>query len=256
MTLGIVSAMRDEMSSLVPQLGSEVDVVRSGMRTYRRGRLFGAPVVVVFSRWGKVASASTVTQLISGFGVDEVIFTGVAGAVDPELNVGDVVVARRLYQHDMDARPLFARHELPLLGKTTLETDPERRQQAIEAAGEFLQDGLRSSISAATLGEFEIEQPKLLVADIASGDKFFSTDEDREELRHRLPDVACVEMEGAAVAQVCHEHDVPFVVVRTISDAANEAAPIDFQRFLERVASAYSYGILERLVPRLARSSS
>lgn len=256
MTIGVVSAMREELSSLLPELGQEVETVRTGMRTYRRGRLWGAPVVVVFSRLGKVASSSTVTQLISQFGVDEVVFTGVAGAVDPDLSVGDVVVARHLYQHDMDARPLFARHELPLLGETTLETDPHRRQAAVAAAREFLRDDLRSHVAVETLREFQIDQPKLVEGDVASGDKFFSKAEDREELRERLPSVACVEMEGAAVAQVCHEHGVPSVVLRTISDAANEAAPIDFQSFLEGVASAYSHGILARLVPRLHRGDS
>lgn len=256
MTIGIVSAMREELSSLVPELGPDIEAVRTGMRTYRRGHLWGAPVVVVFSRWGKVSSSSTATQLISQFGVDEVIFTGVAGAVDPELNVGDVVVARRLYQHDMDARPLFARHELPLLGKTTLETDPQRREAAVAAAREFLQNDLLSQVPAETLRDFGIEQPKLVEADVASGDKFFSKAEDREELRERLPSVACVEMEGAAVAQVCHEHEVPFVVLRTISDAADEAASVDFPSFLEQVASAYSHGILEKLVPRLHHGDS
>ncbi len=71
------------------------------------------PVVLVFSRWGKVAAASTVTHLIAQFGVDEVIFTRVADAVDPALNIGDIVIAGKLYQHDMDALPLFTRHEIP-----------------------------------------------------------------------------------------------------------------------------------------------
>ena len=113
MTIGIMSAMREEIASLVMDLGTADEALHTGMRTYHRGCLWGIPVVLVFSRWGKVAAASTVTHLIAQFGVDEIIFTGVAGAVDPALNVGDVVIAGQLFQHDMDARPLYSRHELP-----------------------------------------------------------------------------------------------------------------------------------------------
>lgn len=233
------------------ELGTADEAVHTGMRTYPRGRLWGMPVVLVFSRWGKVAAASTVTHLIAQFGVDEVIVTRVAGAVDPALNIGDIVIAGKLYQHDMDARPLFTRHEIPLLDVTTLETDPRHRQAALEAAKHLLTHDLRSHVSPTLLAEFHIEQPKVLQEDIASGDKFFAKEEDFVELRKRLPSVACVEMEGAAVAQVCHEHGVPFLIIRTISDSANEAAPIEFPKFVERVASTYSHGILRNLLKRL-----
>lgn len=251
MTIGIMSAMREELSSLVIELGTEDDAVHSGMRIYHRGRLWGVPVVLVFSRWGKVAAASTATQLITNFGVDEIIFTGVAGAVDPELDVGDVVVAEHLFHHDLDARPFYLRHEIPLLEMTTLETDPRHRQLAVEAARDFLERDLHAYVPPELLAEFHITQPKLVEEDIASGDKFFAREEDLDELRGRLPTVACVEMEGAAVAQVCFEHGVPFVVIRTISDSANEAAPVDFATFVERVASAYSYGILRNMLNRM-----
>jgi adenosylhomocysteine nucleosidase len=251
MTIGIMSAMREEIAGLVMELGTADEALHAGMRTYHRGRLWGIPVVLVFSRWGKVAAATTVTHLIAQFGVDEIIFTGVAGAVDPALNVGDVVIAGRLYQHDMDARPLYLRHELPLLDTTAVETDPQHRQAALDAAQQFLKDDLSTHLSPALLSEFHIDQPKVVEEDIASGDKFFAKEDDLRELRSRLPSVACVEMEGAAVAQVCHEHGVPFLVIRTISDSANEAAPVDFPRFAERIASVYSYGILRNLLKRL-----
>ncbi len=251
MTIGIMSAMREEIASLVVDLGTEEEAVHTGMRTYHRGRLWGIPVVLVFSRWGKVAAASTLTHLLAQFGVDEVIFTGVAGAVDPNLNIGDVVVAAKLYQHDMDASPFFMRHEIPLLDMTTFETDPRHRQAALDAAQHFLTHDLRSRVSPALLNEFHIDQPKVVEEDIASGDKFFAKEEDLADLRRRLPSVACVEMEGAAVAQVCHEHGIPFLVLRTISDSGNEAAPIDFPKFVEQVASTYSHGILRNLLGRL-----
>ena len=243
--------MREEIASLVVELGTTDDTIHTGMRAYHRGRLWGMPVVLVFSRWGKVAASSTATHLIAQFGVDEIIFTGVAGAVDPDLNVGDVVIAGNLYQHDMDARPMFMRHEIPLLAMTTLETDPRHRQLALDATKHFLTHELHSCISADLLTEFHIDKPKVVEEDIASGDKFFAKEEDLDELRNRLPTVACIEIEGAAVAQVCHDHGVPFLVIRTISDSANEAAPVGFPRFAERTARAYSYGILQNPLKRL-----
>ena len=104
--LGIMSAMAEENRSLVGELGGQRQTINRGMRVYELGTLWGKPVILVFSRWGKVAAATTATCLITHFGVDEILFTGVAGGADPSVQVGDVVVARALYQHDMDASPL------------------------------------------------------------------------------------------------------------------------------------------------------
>ncbi len=97
-----------------------------GMRTYTIGELAGVTTVVVFSRWGKVAAAITVSTLILEFKVTELLFTGVAGAIDHRLQIGDIVLGKRLIQHDMDARPLMAQFEIPLLGKTFLKALPSR----------------------------------------------------------------------------------------------------------------------------------
>jgi adenosylhomocysteine nucleosidase len=122
---------------------------------------------------------------------------------------------------------------------------------AFEAAQHFLDNDLATYVSPAEMAKFRIDQPKVVEEDIASGDKFFASEEDLATLREELPSVACVEMEGASVAQVCYEHGVPFLIIRTVSDTADEAAPIDFPRFIERVASAYSHGILRNLFKRL-----
>ena len=105
--LGIMSAMPEEIDLLIGEMGGDVKTTSQGMRTYHTGLLWDAPVTLVFSRWGKVAAATTSTHLISAFHVREIIFTGVAGSADPKLRVGDVVIANNFYQHDMDARPLF-----------------------------------------------------------------------------------------------------------------------------------------------------
>jgi adenosylhomocysteine nucleosidase len=218
------------------------------MRTYHRGWLWGSPAIVVFSRWGKVAAATTATYLIERFGVEHILFTGVAGAADPSLHVGDVVIGTRLYQHDMDARPIYARHEIPLLGVDAFETDVNLRRAALSAAGTFLAEQLHTHVAADALSEFGIAQPRAIEGEIASGDRFIARGSDLSQLQEQFPSVACVEMEGAAVAQVCHEYGVPLTVIRTISDAADESAPIAFPRFVQQVASAYSFGILKNLL--------
>jgi adenosylhomocysteine nucleosidase len=251
--MGIMAAMREEIDTLLKELPADSEVVNDGRRTYHSGHLWGTPVIVVFSRWGKVAAATTATHLISDFGVDEILFTGVGGAARPGLKVGDVVVGARLWQHDMDARPLFPRHEIPLLGCSSFASDERGRHHLLHAAETFLRHDLPTAASAVTRAAFHIQAAKAVEGDIASGDKFFADRAELAKLRLRLPTVAAVDMESAAVAQVCHEYSVPFTVVRTISDAANESAAHDFPRFLRQVASTYSHGILKRLFDDSAR---
>ena len=246
MTIAIMSAMAEENASLVSQM-SDVTVIEAGKRRYHRGLLWGQDVVVVFSHWGKVAAASTVTYLIAKLNVDEVIFTGVAGAMDQNLNVGDIVIAEQLYQHDMDASPIIERHEIPLLGRATINSDHQRRPQLLEAAQDFVTQHLHTKLSTEIINEFSLHKPQVIVSDIASGDQFISSDQDVQDLRKRLPSVACVEMEGAAVAQVCEAFEVPFSVIRTISDAANDDAHIDFPKFIKEVAQVYTQGVLHSL---------
>src|SRR5579862_9742959 len=123
MKIGIVGAMPQEIALLQRDL-QHPRVETRGMRQYLQGTLYGKDVVLVFSRCAKVAAASTVTTLIEVFGVDLVVFTGAAGAADPRLEIGDVVIGTSLVQHDLDARPLFPRFEVPLLGRVAFETAP------------------------------------------------------------------------------------------------------------------------------------
>lgn len=247
MRIGIMGAMTEEIAGLVEAMGPRREQVEVGRRTYHAGELFGQDVVVVFSRWGKVAAATTATELLARHGVRRMIFTGVAGAASPELRVGDVVVGSTLFQHDMDGSPLFARHEIPLLGVSGIETDLADRREAVRAAERFLAQR-REWIPDAVAAEFGIAGSKVVEGEIASGDKFFADKAELDALRGRLPGVSCVEMEGAAVAQVCHEYGVPLTVIRTISDAADEGAPVDFSRFARLIASRYSLGIVRSLL--------
>jgi adenosylhomocysteine nucleosidase len=116
-----------------------------------------------------------------------------------------------------------------------------------QAAAAFLRHDLPTAASEASRAAFHIKSPKAVGGDIASGDKFFADRADLAKLLLRLPTIAAVDMESAAVAQLCHEYSVPFTVVRTISDTADKSAARDFPHFLKQVASVYSHGILKRL---------
>jgi adenosylhomocysteine nucleosidase len=208
---------------------------------------------VALSRIGKVASAATMSELILRFDVRAVIFTGVAGALDTSLRVGDIVVARRLVQHDMDASPIFPALEIPLLGRSHFDASPEHSATVAAAARRFVGDGLFRSVPEAELAAFGItrrDPPRVLLGDIASGDRFVSSRAERESLRRRLPGVLCVEMEGAAAAQICFEYGVPIAVVRVVSDAADDEAANDFTRFIASVAGKLSAGIVREALRR------
>ena len=243
MPIGIMGAMREEIDTLIHELELKEKVVR-GMRSYYLGNLWDKEVVLVFSRWGKVASATTATHLITDFKVSEILFTGVAGAVDAKLEIGDVVIGDALYQHDMDASPLVEPYEVPLLGKKYFATNPERNQLLFEAASNFLREIERFFESDET-DHFGITHPKNLLGAVASGDQFISKQSQIEKIGAERPGILCVEMEGAAVAQVCYEYKIPFNILRTISDKANDNSHIDFPKFATEVASRYASGIIK-----------
>ncbi|ALM48142.1 5'-nucleosidase [Flavobacterium psychrophilum] len=247
-TIGIMGAMPQEIDGVIALLKNPVRRT-IGMRAYTSGTINGINVVVVFSRWGKVAASATVATLIHVFNVTEVIFTGVAGAIDATLNIGDIIIAKRLYQHDMDARPLMQQFEIPLLGKTFFECDLPEIERAKEAIRPLIIDKtLTEIVGAEVFAEFGINTPNLYIGDIASGDQFFANNDQKLKLHSNMPTILCVEMEGAAVAQVCFEHKVPYTIIRTISDAADDTSHIDFPKFIEKISSKCSVSIIERLL--------
>ena len=137
MRLGIISALHEEQQGLVEAMQGAV--TRShGMRVYTLGQLWNIDAVCVLSRLGKVAAAMTASLLVEKFGVTHIVFTGVAGGGDKSVKVGDIVVADALLQHDMDARPLFPRFEVPLTGLQRFATDLALSEQLAGAAHDFL----------------------------------------------------------------------------------------------------------------------
>ena len=226
MTIAIVSAMHEELAAVLALMPDERRQIAGG-REFWRGHLHGHEVVAVLSRIGKVAAATTATALIERLRVREIVFTGVAGGLGPGVNVGHVVVADHFLQHDMDASPIFPKYEVPLYGQSRFAADAALTQRLADAAAQAL--------------------PGVPVhrALVISGDRFVSTTAEARALQSALPDALAVEMEGAAIAQVCRDYGVPFAAVRTVSDRADDAAHGDFTKFVQEVASAHSAAVVD-----------
>lgn len=242
MRLGIISALHEEQAGLVEAMQTPSRDVVAGREVYL-GKLWEIDAVCVLSRIGKVAAAMTATLLVEKYGVTHILFTGVAGAGQAEVQVGDLVVADTLVQHDMDASPLFARHEVPLTGCSRFQADPALSGYLVQAVRSFLETGFEDTISQPTRDSFALTGPRLHQGLVGSGDQFIHARAQLQALQTALPGLLAVEMEGAAVAQVCHEMAVPFAVLRTISDNANENAATDFLHFVQAVAAQYAFAV-------------
>ncbi|MBR3698640.1 MAG: 5'-methylthioadenosine/adenosylhomocysteine nucleosidase [Bacteroidales bacterium] len=244
--IGILGAMAQEIDE-VKALLKEKTIVNIANREFVVGKIGDVRCVVAFSKWGKVAATITATLLIQEFGVTDLFFIGTAGALADGLKVGDIVISKRLVQHDLDARPIISRFELPLLNRVYVSSDFHLTELAGKAVSNLLERGVEYMVGEEAVKDFNLA-PKLYFGDIASGDQFINSNEKRQEILGLLPDVLCVEMEGAAVAQVCLEFETPFTVIRTISDTADHNARIDFGKFILEVANAYSRSIVSEIM--------
>ena len=241
--LGIIAALHDELRELL-DLTHNKRSHHIGNREFWSGELQGHPVVLAQCRVGKVAAAATTVALSTHFHVREVVLTGVAGGIAPQVAVGDVVVSTQLLQHDVDASPLFPRWEVPLTGLSRFPSDPALVAGLAYSASLVLAD-LGSLLGPQTLRDFAVQGPQVHIGLVLSGDRFVSTTQECHALRSALPEALAVEMEGAAIAQVCHEWGVPFVAIRAISDRADDSADIDFSRFVAEVGAKYGAGVVQ-----------
>jgi adenosylhomocysteine nucleosidase len=255
MRLGIISALHEEQQGLVEAMERPYKLIH-GMREYWAGKLWEIDAVCVLSRIGKVAAAMTATTLVEKFGVTHILFTGVAGSGDASVHVGDVVVADSLVQHDMDASPLFPRYEVPLTGLSHFASDRQMTLELGYAAQRFLELELIDAIDAQERALFALQAPRVHRGLVASGDQFVSHRDRIQALGEALPGLLAVEMEGAAVAQVCFELGIPFGVIRTISDNANENAATDFMRFVKSVAARYAFHIVRQFCLQVSNQAS
>ncbi len=250
MQLGILAAMPEEFREIRRSI-RDAQVQSHASREFVSGTMGDTPVVAVLSRIGKVAAATTTTLLIEKFGVGAVVAVGVAGGVHDSTAVGDIVIGTQYIQHDLDTSPTgrFARYEIPLLNRVLIDGDPLLINR-VEAA---VQQLTAEDATMQAYRDIGLTAPRLHLGIIASGDQFIACPDKVSHLRSGIPGVYCVEMEGASVAQVCYEHNVPFVVVRSISDRADHSAKTDFFSFIDQCAAHVSASIVRLLAEGLSR---
>ena len=171
MRLGIISALHEEQVGLVEAMRGPSRLIH-GMRDYVAGQLWEIDAVCVLSRIGKVAAAMTATTLVEKFGVTHILFTGVAGAGDKTVQVGDIVVAESLVQHDMDASPLFPRFEVPLTGQTHFQPDQQLSMRLVGAAQDFLELDFLDAVSEGERRTFRLQRPREHRGLVGCGDQF------------------------------------------------------------------------------------
>jgi len=223
-----------------------------GSYSFRQGRLDDVPVVLVEAGIGKVNTALVATLLLDHFGCRSVLFTGVAGGVDPALGIGDVVVADRLIEHDygaiVDGQIKPFRPGVAPIGESRdqlgFDLDPDIRQRLRDRVTGFTLPPLPATVT----GDAP-RQPTIRFGTIISGDQFINCEMTRKRLFERFQAQA-VEMEGAAVAQVAAQFNVPCVVVRCLSDLAGGESHLDFRAFLDATAESAAQ-VLRRIVPAL-----
>lgn len=246
----ILSALPEEQDGLIALLHQSRRTSHAG-REFWQGDLHGQPVVLALSRIGKVAAATTATALIERFGVSRIVFTGVAGGLGLGVKVGDVVVADDFVQHDMDASPLFPCYEVPLYGQTRFKADAALTALLLQAAGDALKH-INDGDDPWAFPDAKVHRGLM-----ASGDRFVSGAQEAQQLQSALQagghPVLAVEMEGAAIAQVCLDYGLPFAAVRTISDRADDQAHVDFPVFVREVASYYARTVVEKFLMLLPK---
>lgn len=221
---GVIGAMDEEVASLKAALTGKKTTTVAGME-FCSGKLDGADVVVVQCGIGKVNAGTCAQLLISLFGVDRIINTGVAGSLDAEIDIGDIVVSTDAVQHDFDFTPLgYAMGELPDAG-LGMAADPEMRKSAVNAVKEC----------APEIRVFE--------GRVCTGDQFIASGEQKAYLISTYGGKCC-EMEGGAIAQICTLNEIPFVIIRAISDKADDSEEMSYQEFEE--AAAYRCAAIVR----------
>ncbi|SDC79655.1 adenosylhomocysteine nucleosidase [Paenibacillus sp. UNCCL117] len=228
--IGVIGAMKEEIEKFHEHLAHAKETVKAGI-TFLEGSFHGRTIVLCKSGVGKVNAAVTTQLLIDVFGAEAVLFTGVAGAVDPGLEVGDIVVSTECMQHDMDVTALgFPRGTIPYETTSLFVSDDKLRTVAAEVSRELFEG-------------------RVLEGRVLSGDQFIAS-RDTVSMLHRELQGACVEMEGAAVAQVCSMNAIPFVIIRSMSDKADGSAHVNFAEFTA-LASENSFRIIDAMLQRI-----
>ncbi|MCD7752648.1 MAG: 5'-methylthioadenosine/adenosylhomocysteine nucleosidase [Lachnospiraceae bacterium] len=230
--LGIIGAMDLEVAALKEQMNCTRRMTRAGM-DFWEGTLNGTAVVIVQSGIGKVLAGICVQILADKFEVTHVINTGVAGSLNADLDIGDIVVSRDAVYHDFDVTKLgYAPGQVPGRSEVAFAADPALIDAAVESCKRVNPD------------------IHCLVGRVASGDQFISDKTTKERIISGFAGY-CAEMEGCAIAQAATANSIPFVIIRAISDKADDSAKMDYPTF-EKAAAHHSALLVADLIKKFA----
>lgn len=229
--IGIIGAMEEEVAKLVEAMEVQQQVEQASM-TFYQGSLCGKGVVVVRSGIGKVNAAACAQILVDKFQVDVLINTGIAGSLDAAIDIGDMVISTDALNHDMDARMFgYPVGQVPRMDVLSFPADEaliEKAKLANEEANPEIQT---------------------FVGRVVSGDQFVASAEVKDQIVENFH-AMCTEMEGAAIAQVAYLNKISYVIIRAISDKADNSATMDYPAF-EKQAIAHSVRLVQNLLPRI-----
>lgn len=227
--IAIMGAMEEEIEPLLAHF-DKVNVVEFANNKYYEVNYKGLDIVIAYSKIGKVFASLTAATMIEKFDCDTLLFSGVAGGINPELKIGDLIIADKLCQHDLDITAFGHPNGYVPGGSVFVETTESLRNIAKEVAKE--------------------NDLKVIEGTIATGDQFVHSSE-RKEFIETTFNADALEMEGASVAVVCDSLNVPFFILRAISDSADGGADIDFDEFLKSSAvnsANYMIKIVDKLI--------
>lgn len=228
--IGLLAAMPEELGNI---LGSLIEIrhlnygdfdLYSGKLKLKNNNFI--LITTAWSGWGKVSAARAATRIIAtkynDIQIDFLLFSGVAGAVSQELQQWDIIISEKVIQHDMDARPLFEKFVVPSIKEKEIYAD------------KTLLEIFHKSLKQINKIEYLYNFGNIYRGLIATGDMFISDKKKLSKLKKEIPSLLAVEMEGAAVAQVAYQENIPWIIIRTISDEADDNAENDFNDFLQK----------------------
>jgi adenosylhomocysteine nucleosidase len=237
--IGIMGALNEEIKMLKDEMKLTKEIKIAG-RVFYLGKLEGKEIVLVEAGMGKVNAAITSQLLITQFKVEKIIFTGIAGGVSPDLGIGDLVIATKVAQHDYGSIGSqgffpFRPGTLPV-GEVNIESVYFKTDEKLLNIAMSASDGITlNKLPEGTILSNEGRIPKIVSGIIVTGDQFVVSKIKRKWLFETFNALA-TEMEGGAVAQVCEINNIPFLLIRSISDLANEDAEVNFNKFVDYAA--------------------
>ena len=253
MTIAIIAAMQEELELILKKIVN-FNPITIGAYTFYQGQYQGHSVIVTLSGVGKVAAAGITGLLIGAFkDIDIIIITGLAGALDPTLKVGDVVISTQCIQHDVDARPnCKTKYQVPF-STAIFNANSELVVIAERAVNTFLNSHLHEYIQEQDLALFNIEKPRYIAGVIATGDEFITDPKKLMSMRDDIQKVlglaaVAIDMETTAVIAIAEACQKPAVALRVISDKGINDHYLQFKR---TIAGQYTVGMIEAFLQKL-----